>query len=469
MSSRRVFVSLGSNLGDRADLLRRGRESMAALPDTRLLAASRVYHTAPQDLVDQPAFLNQVVCLETALPPRRLLRGLQTIEAAAGRRRSVRYGPRTLDLDILLVEGFHSDTPQLMVPHPRLWRRGFVVVPLAELWWLARGMPSVDVGALARELAREQSVEVYVDAERQGDTAQMTAQAELRRLAAERNAVILAHNYQRSEVQDAADHVGDSLELARLAAATDADVILFCGVHFMAETAAILSPQKTVLMPDKRAGCPMANMVTPEALRALKAEHPDAAVVAYVNTSAAVKAETDVCCTSANAVDIVARFPADRPIIFVPDRNLGDYVARRLGRELILWDGYCHVHDAMRAADVEKLKAAHPAAHVMAHPECRREVLDLADAVLSTSGMLRYPTEVDADEFIVCTESGLLHRLHQVFPHKQFHPLPAVCPNMKLTTLDLAVTALRDGLNEVTVPPHIRERALRAVQRMVEG
>jgi quinolinate synthase len=238
----------------------------------------------------------------------------------------------------------------------------------------------------------------------------------------------------------------------------------------MAETAHILAPEKTVLMPDTRAGCPMADMVTAEGLRALKAQHPDAAVVAYVNTSANVKAECDVCCTSANAVEIVRRFPLDQPVIFVPDRNLGDYVARQVGREMILWNGYCHVHDAMRAEQVRALRERYPGAHVMAHPECRREVLEVADAVLSTSGMLRWPAEDEADDYIVCTETGLLHRLHGLYPHKRFVAVSrgAVCPNMKLTTLDKAITALRDGLNEVTVPPRIRERALRAVQRMVE-
>ena len=291
----------------------------------------------------------------------------------------------------------------------------------------------------------------------------------LRRLAAERHAVVLAHNYQRPEVQDAADFVGDSLELARKAAETDARIILFCGVHFMAETASILSPDKTVLMPDVRAGCPMANMVTAEGLRALKAQYPQAQVVAYVNTSAGVKAEADVCCTSANAVEIVRRFPDDQPLIFVPDRNLGDYVARQVGREMILWQGWCHVHDDIRAADVLAQRERHPGAKVMAHPECRREVLDLADAVLSTSGMLRWPAGEAAAAFIVATETGLLYRLGRLYPDRTFVPVKrsAYCPNMKLTTLDKAIMALRDGLNEVTVPPRIRERALRAVARMV--
>jgi quinolinate synthase len=296
-------------------------------------------------------------------------------------------------------------------------------------------------------------------------------QRKLRALAAEHNAVILAHNYQRPEVQDAADFTGDSLELARTAATTDASTILFCGVHFMAETAKILSPQKTVLMPDLHAGCPMADMVTVEGLKKLKAEHPEAAVVAYVNTSAAVKAEVDVCCTSANAPEIVNRIPAEQPIIFVPDKNLGDWVARETGRSnIILWNGWCPVHHDMTAEEIRAVRAEHPGAVVMAHPECRREVLELADAVRSTSGMLRYPETSDAHTFIVATETGLLHRLRQLYPDREFVPATrkAVCPNMKLTTLDKAIVALEEGENEILVPPKIRERALAAVERMVQ-
>jgi quinolinate synthase len=302
-------------------------------------------------------------------------------------------------------------------------------------------------------------------------------QKELRRLAAERDAVILAHNYQRPEVQDAADHTGDSLELARIAQKDEHSVILFCGVHFMAETAYILSPRKTVLMPDKRAGCPMADMVTVAGLRKLKTEHPDAVVVAYVNTSADIKAETDVCCTSANAVQIVERFPKDQKIIFVPDRNLGDYVARQTGREktMNLWQGWCHVHDDFRAAEIAELRAANPGAVLMAHPESRREVLDVADVVTSTSGMLRYPGTSDADTFIVATETGLLYRLGLMYPERRFIPASnrAVCPNMKLTTLEKCIATLGDEWDdvldhEVSVGEHIRVKALRAVERMIE-
>lgn len=301
-------------------------------------------------------------------------------------------------------------------------------------------------------------------------------QQELRRLAEERDAVILAHNYQRPEVQDAADYTGDSLELARLAARDPHSVILFCGVHFMAETAAILSPQKRVLMPDKTAGCPMADMVTVAGLRALKAQHPDAVVVAYVNTSAAVKAEADVCCTSANAVAVVERFPKEQKIIFVPDRNLGGYVARATGREetMILWQGWCHVHDDFRAADVERARAEHPDAVVLAHPECRQEVLDLADVVASTSGMLRYPEQSPARTFVVFTEAGLLHPLQKRYPDRRFvaGSRGAICPNMKKTTLERCVATLGEewddaAAHEVTVPPTVRERALAAVERMI--
>jgi quinolinate synthase len=296
------------------------------------------------------------------------------------------------------------------------------------------------------------------------------SQQELRDLAAARDAIILAHNYQRPEVQDAADLVGDSLELARKAAATDASVILFCGVHFMAETAKILSPAKTVLMPDPHAGCPMADMVTVEGLRALKAQHPDAAVVAYVNTSAEIKAEVDVCCTSANAPEIVGRIPAEQPIIFVPDRNLGDWVAGCTGRtNMIMWQGYCPVHEQMTADEVSAALAAHPGAELMAHPECSREVRALATVITSTSGMLRYPATSATRVFVVATETGLLHRLRGLYPEREFLPAArgAVCPNMKRTTLDKAIAALDEGLNEIVVPPRIAERALASVERMM--
>jgi quinolinate synthase len=238
----------------------------------------------------------------------------------------------------------------------------------------------------------------------------------------------------------------------------------------MAETAKILSPDKTVLMPDPRAGCPMADMVTVEGLRALKAAHPGAAVVAYVNTSAEIKAEVDVCCTSANAPEVVARIPAERPIIFVPDRNLGDWVAQRTGRtNMIMWQGYCPVHEDMTADEVRAALDEHPGAELMAHPECAREVRDLANVITSTSGMLRYPGTSAARAFVVATETGLLHRLRALYPDREFVPAArgAICPNMKRTTLDKAIETLDQGLNEIVVPPKVAAAALAAVERMM--
>jgi quinolinate synthase len=291
---------------------------------------------------------------------------------------------------------------------------------------------------------------------------------ELRRL---RNAVILAHNYQLGEVQDVADFLGDSLDLSRKAMATDADVIVFCGVHFMAETAAILSPHKTVVLPEPRAGCPMADMIDAETLRDLRGKHPGAVVVCYVNTSAEVKAESDVCCTSANAAEVVSRFAPDQEIIFVPDRNLGANTAARMGREMILWPGFCAVHDRIRLDDIARRRARFPGSVVMVHPECRPEVVGAADTALSTSGMVRFARETTADTVIVGTELGLVHRLQKESPEKLFVPLTeqAVCPNMKLTTLEKVVAALESLAPRITVPEDVRLRAERAVRRMTDG
>jgi len=290
------------------------------------------------------------------------------------------------------------------------------------------------------------------------------------RLKAERNAVILAHNYQIGEVQDVADFVGDSLDLSQQAAHTDADVILFAGVHFMAETAKIISPRKTVLIPDENAGCPMANMITPRQLAETKAKHPDAAVVCYVNSSAAIKAMSDICCTSANAVKVVRSIAGERPVLFIPDKSLGRYVAEQLGRELLLWPGYCPTHHRILAADIRALKAEHPQAKVVVHPECTKDVIDLADAVASTSGILRYAGETDAEEFIIGTEIGILHRLRKENPEKTFYPASplADCPNMKLNTLEKLLWSLEDMLYEVTVPQGVAQKARGAIERMLE-
>ncbi|SHI78711.1 quinolinate synthase NadA [Desulfofundulus thermosubterraneus] len=292
---------------------------------------------------------------------------------------------------------------------------------------------------------------------------------EIKRLKKERRAVILSHVYQRPEVQEIADFVGDSLGLSQQAAKTDAEVIVFCGVHFMAESAAILSPDKIVLLPEIKAGCPMADMVTVEALQEKKKEIPGVIVVCYVNTSAAVKAESDVCCTSANAVKIVSSLPEDRPVLFIPDENLGQYVARRTGRRIHLWEGYCNTHDKLFAEDVLAAREAHPNALVLVHPECRPEVIDLADAVASTTGMIRFARESDAREFIVCTETGILHQFRKQCPDKEFYLASdkLICPNMKATTLEKVHRALVTLEPRVTVPPEIREKALRSLERML--
>jgi quinolinate synthase len=294
--------------------------------------------------------------------------------------------------------------------------------------------------------------------------------AEIRLLAKEKGAVILAHNYQRPEVQDVADFVGDSLGLSRQAAASTARMTVFCGVHFMAETAAILAPDRPVILPDIEAGCPMADMVDVEGLEELKAEHPGAVVVSYVNTTAAVKAISDICCTSANAVDIIRSVPADKEIIFTPDRNLGSWAAQKAGRWVIVWPGFCPTHGLIDIDDVERAKAAHPKAKVVVHPECESDVVVLADAVASTSGMIRFCREDDAREYLIGTELGMIYRLEKDVPGKKFFPITqlAVCPNMKLITLEKVLAALNAEGPVVSVEEEVRLKALRAVQRMVE-
>jgi len=292
--------------------------------------------------------------------------------------------------------------------------------------------------------------------------------AEIEALKKERDAIILAHNYQRPEVQDIADYTGDSLELSRTAAQTNAKVILFCGVQFMAETAAILSPDKTVLLPVKEAGCPLADMATPEQLRRAREEHPDAVIVSYINTTAAVKAESDLCCTSANAVQVVNSLKAGE-IIFVPDRNLGRYVARNSDKEIILWQGWCPTHITLYAADVLKPRREYPHACFMAHPECFPEVLELADEIASTSGMLAYASHSEADQFIVGTEMGLIHGLQKQNPGREFYSPTEylICPTMKMTTLERVRLALETMESVVTVPEEIRVKARKALDAML--
>ncbi|MFQ5681601.1 MAG: quinolinate synthase NadA [Candidatus Omnitrophota bacterium] len=291
------------------------------------------------------------------------------------------------------------------------------------------------------------------------------------RLKKERGAVILAHNYQLPEVQDIADFVGDSLELSRKAAASSAHVVVFCGVHFMAETAAILCPDKAVLSPDIGAGCPMANMITPEDVRELKRRHPRAIVVAYVNTSAAVKAEVDVCCTSTNAVDLVSKFKKDvGEIIFIPDKYLADYVSRKTGMRIISWDGYCPTHVKILPEDIIRQVRLHHRARVLVHPECICEVVAMADEALSTGQMYKYIRAARDKEFIIGTEKGIIHRLEKENPGRRFYPASelAVCPNMRKITLEKVLWSLQDMKQEIKMEEGIRRRALKAIERMVE-
>ena len=291
----------------------------------------------------------------------------------------------------------------------------------------------------------------------------------IKELKKKRNAIILAHNYQLPEVQDIADFRGDSLELSRIAAKTEADVIVFCGVYFMAETASILSPDKKVIMPDTSAGCPMANMMNVEDLRKLKQKHPQAVAVGYVNTSAEVKAELDYCCTSTNAVAVVNALKDKKEIIFIPDKYLADYVSKKSGRKLISWHGFCPTHVRILPEDVKREQRFHPKAKVMVHPECLSSVVALADAVLSTSQMGKYAKESPAKEFIVGTESGLVYRLKQDNPDKEFYPASerAVCPNMKRTTQEKVLWALEELKDEVRVSDDIRKKARLAIERML--
>jgi len=294
-------------------------------------------------------------------------------------------------------------------------------------------------------------------------------QKEVRELLAERDAIMLAHNYQRDEIQETADITGDSLGLSQAAAESKASVIVFCGVHFMAESAAILSPEKTVILPRVDAGCPMADMITADQLRAEKDKRPGVPVVAYVNTSAEVKAESDICCTSANAVRVVDSLSSDT-VYMVPDKNLSHYVSRSTSKRMEWWNGFCATHHKLMPGDVEKARRENPDALFVCHPECRPEVVDIADHVCSTSGMYKFCKESDAPAFIIGTEMGILYRLRKENPGKRFI-LPSdclICPNMKLTTLEDVAESLREMSGVVTVPEDIRVRAKAALDRMLE-
>jgi quinolinate synthase len=294
----------------------------------------------------------------------------------------------------------------------------------------------------------------------------------IKKLKKEKNAVILAHNYQLPEVQDIADFVGDSLGLSIEAARTDAAIIVFCGVHFMAETAKILSPQKIVLLPDKNAGCPMADMIDAEGLKSLQAKHPNAVTVCYVNTSAAVKAHCDYCCTSANALKIVQNIllnHKDKEIIFIPDKYLAQYVSAQVKHDFIIWEGYCPTHAKILPENIMQAKRLYPKAKVIVHPECRPTVTALADVVTSTEGMSKYIQKAPEMGFIIGTETGIIHRMKKENPDKYFYPVTevAVCPNMKKITLEKVLWSLEDLSYEITVPPDVIGKARLSIERML--
>ena len=291
----------------------------------------------------------------------------------------------------------------------------------------------------------------------------------------ELNAVVLAHYYQEADIQDVADYLGDSLGLSQQAATTDADVIVFAGVHFMAETAKILNPDKLVLLPDLEAGCSLADSCPAEAFAQFKAAHPDHIVVSYINCSAAIKALSDIICTSSNAVKIVNQIPADQPIIFAPDRNLGRYVMAETGREMVLWDGSCIVHETFSEKKIVQLKMQHPDAEVLAHPECEEPVLRHADFVGSTTALLKHSQQSPTQSFIVATEAGILHQMERQAAGKQFIPAPPMgncacneCPHMRLNTLEKLYLAMKHRRPEITLPEDVRQAALRPIQRMLE-
>ena len=298
---------------------------------------------------------------------------------------------------------------------------------------------------------------------------------EIEKLKKEKNAVVLAHYYQEPDIQDIADYIGDSLGLSQQAAKADADIIVFAGVHFMAETAKILSPEKKVLLPDLKAGCSLADSCPPHLFRKFKENYPDHLVITYVNCTAELKALSDIVCTSSNAVAIVESLPKDQKIIFGPDKNLGAYVAKKTGRDLVLWNGACMVHEIFSREKITKLKERYPNAKLLAHPECEDVILKMADYIGSTTGLLKYATKSSEKEFIVATESGIIHQMQKENPDKIFIPAPPNnncacndCPHMKRNTLEKLYLCLKNETPEVTVPEHIIEKAVKPIERMLE-
>lgn len=299
--------------------------------------------------------------------------------------------------------------------------------------------------------------------------------AEINRLKKEKNAVILAHYYQDSEIQDVADYIGDSLGLSQQAAKTDADIIVFAGVHFMAETAKILAPHKKVLLPDLKAGCSLADSCPPALFKKFKEKHPDHVVVSYINCTAELKTLTDICCTSTNAVQIIESIPADRPIIFAPDKNLGAYLIKKTGRDMLLWNGACMVHEIFSHERIVKLRQRHPEAKFIAHPECEAHILDMADYIGSTTGLLKYTISDSASEYIVATEAGILHQMQKSSPHKTFIPAPPTnncacndCPHMKLNTMEKLYLCMEHELPEIVLPDWVIREGRASIDRMLE-
>ena len=299
--------------------------------------------------------------------------------------------------------------------------------------------------------------------------------AEINRLKKEKNAIILAHYYQESEIQDIADYIGDSLGLSQMAASTDADIIVFAGVHFMAETAKMLSPEKKVLLPDLKAGCSLADSCPPHLFRKFKERYPNHKVVSYINCTAELKTLTDVCCTSTNAVNIIESFPEDQGIIFAPDRNLGAYLIKKTGRDLVLWNGTCMVHEIFSNEKITKLQIRHPEAVLIAHPECEQHILDKAVYIGSTSGLLKFTKESEATEFIVATEAGIIHQMELASPEKTFFPAPPNntcacndCPHMKRNTMEKLYLCMKHELPEIILPEWVIEEGVASINRMLE-
>ncbi len=299
--------------------------------------------------------------------------------------------------------------------------------------------------------------------------------AEITRLKKEKNAIILAHYYQESEIQDIADYIGDSLGLSQMAASTDADIIVFAGVHFMAETAKMLSPEKKVLLPDLKAGCSLADSCPPHLFRKFKERYPNHKVVSYINCTAELKTLTDVCCTSTNAVNIIESFPEDQGIIFAPDRNLGAYLIKKTGRDLVLWNGTCMVHEIFSNEKITKLQIRHPEAVLIAHPECEQHILDKAVYIGSTSGLLKFTKESEATEFIVATEAGIIHQMELASPEKTFFPAPPNntcacndCPHMKRNTMEKLYLCMKHELPEIILPEWVIEEGVASIDRMLE-